>query len=200
MKTRYYDLSTEQKLALTSEELTKAIKLEAAERGVAVPLNLSEVIQQQGYVGHHVPADAVGFYQIMAPSRYGGAGNPSGVCFKTEAEALKAIEGAICLVEEGYAPNKKMTISQGEFAVQKVFLTAGKSQQFFTAVKEYEESREEYDTLCEEIRSDLQDLRQRKYDTEVTAAKKAKYLELADGDETTAKRFWTNIEKTDWPQ
>ena len=200
MNQRYTFLSAEQKLALTSEDLTTAINLEAAERGVAIPLNLADHIQQQGYVGHHVPADAVGFYQIMTPCKYGSGVEPSGVCFKTEDEALNAIRGALCIIEDGYAPTKKNVVSQGELTIQKTFLTIGKAQSFHAGIEEYMENREDYDKLCEELRSDLQAIRQSKYNAEVIAAKKAKYLELAEGNEATARRFWSNIERTDWPE
>lgn len=199
MNTRYYDLSTEQKLALTSEELSIATNLESAERGIAIPLNLAEFIQQQGYVGHQIPLDAVGFYQLMAPKNYGGH-QATGICFKTEEEALNALEGAICIIEDGYGATAKNKFITDDFAVQKTFIVQNKAHQFVASIKEYEEEREPYDTLCKEIADDLRQLRQRKYDSEVIAAKKVKYLELANGNEETAKRFWNNIEKCDWPE
>lgn len=197
--TRYYDYSAEDKLALNTEDLLRSIEIEAAERGIAVPIRLAEFIQQQGYNGFTVPADAVGFYQIMAPSKYGSV-NATGVCFKSEEEAWNALKGAVCILEDGYAPKTKNIVVSGEFGVSKIWLTTAKQAGFSSSINEYETDREEFDKLCEEINTELREMRQRKYNEEVIAAKKVKYLELANDDEAVAKRFWANIEKSEWPQ
>lgn len=196
MKTRYTALSAEQKLALTSEDLDIAIQLEAAERGIPIPITFSDAINQIGYVGHSIPAEAVGFYEIHTGA-YNGS---TGVCYKTEDAALKALEGAIHIKEEGYAENRRKKIQDSDFTVRKVFLTHSKAAQFGAAVKQYEDDREPYDKLCEEVSSDLRAIRQADYDARIIAEKRAKYLALANGDEATAERFWNNLERGEWKQ
>lgn len=197
MKTRYTALSTEQKLALTSEDLDVAIQLEAAERGIPIPITFSEAINQMGYVGYSIPANAVAFYELMAPGRYHQS--RTGICFKTEEEAQRALEGAISVVEEGYNESKKNTICSGDFNVQKVFVNHAKGKSSMEGIKQYEEEREPYQNLCDELMEELRIHRQTAYDDRVIAEKRAKYLQLANGDEATAERFWNNLEKNQWP-
>ncbi len=150
-----------------------------------------------GYVGYSIPADTVGFYEIMTPGRHSGQ-ERSGVCFKTESEALTAIQGAIAICEDGY-PVRKNVFVNGEFAVQKVYISHAGGKNMGIGVKQFEEEREPYEKLCEEVRLDLSGLRQASYDEQVIAVKRAKYLQLANGDEATAERFWNNLEKNQWP-
>jgi len=195
MNTRYTALSTEQKLALTSEQLDKAIQLEAAERGIPIPMEFGDAINQLGYVGYTIPADSVSFYEIVTPGYSGGR---TTICFKTEEAALKALEGAIIIREEGYDKTRRNKLQEGEPTVQKIFLTHSRSQSFIQGVKQYEEDRVPYQDLCEELQENLQSLRQAKYNADILAAKRKKYLDLANGDDATAERFWNNLERGEW--
>jgi hypothetical protein len=197
MSTRYTALSTEQKLALTSEELDTAIQLEAAERGIPIPIAFSDAVNQMGYVGYTIPQDAASFYEIMTPCRHSGHSR-SGVCFKTEADAIKSLEGAVAIVEEGYGTTARNVCAGGEFVVQKVYLTHSKGKSLIQGIQQYEEDREPYQKLCDELHGDLMTIRQEAYNAKVIAEKRAKYLALANGDESTAERFWNNLEKGEW--
>lgn len=195
---RYYSHTTEEKLALTNEEIEKSCQLEAAERGIAIPVSMGHLMDSSGYKGFQVPADATKFYEIRIPTRYSGNSEATGLCFRTEEAAFKALEGAVSICTEGYAPNERNIVREGEMTVQAKFVSLRKAQSFGKAIEAAEVATEEFDKLCTEIRDDLWKLRQAAYDAQVIETKKAKYLELAGGDEETARRFWKNIEKSEW--
>jgi len=195
---RYNSHTAAEKLALTNEEIEKACQLEAAERGIAIPVSMGHLMDSAGYKGFQVPADATKFYELRIPTRYNGSTEATGICFRTEEAALKAMEGAVAIISEGYAPNERNVIRDGEFTVQAKFVSLRKVQSFGKAVESAQIETEEYDKMCEEIRDDLYKIRQAAYNAQVIETKKAKYLELAEGDEETARRFWKNIEKSEW--
>lgn len=197
--TKYTALSAAEKLALTSEELDRAILIEAAERGVAIPITLDEALRSSEfqYLRHQIPTEAVAFYELVTPTSY--SRNESGVFYKTEAEAERALEGACRICEEGYG-DKKLKITQGDFAVQKKWLSVSKGGQLVKALESYEQDLEPYKALVKEIHDDLAELRQARYNESVRTAKRDKFLELAGGNIEIAKRFWSNTESAAWPE
>lgn len=197
--TRYFDLSTDEKLALDSEGVRRATEIEAAHRGVAVPIELPEILTASAYSGFHVPAEAVGLYEVVIPGSYDRL-QPTGLCYRTEEEAVRALAGAVCVKDEGYGDTAKRKIVEGDLSVRKIFVTLRPARTVgCKTIETYREDSEEFYALSDEIQGDLRVLRQARYDAGVAAAKKAKYLQLAGGDETVAKSFWSGIEKTEWP-
>ena len=197
---KYTALSSAEKLALTAEELDRAILIEAAERGVAIPITLDEALRgsEFQYLRHQIPAEAVAFYEIVTPNGY--SRNESGVFYRTEAEAEAALNGACRVFEDGYGATKRLKIAQGDFAIQKKWLSVSKGEQLVKALESYQQDLEPYQALVKEIHDDLAELRQAKYNAGVRTAKRDKFLELAGGDVETAKRFWNNIEHGEWPE
>lgn len=198
--TKYTALSSAEKLALTPEELDRAILIEAAERGIQIPVTLDEVLRSSEflYLRHQLPAEAVAFYEIVTPASY--SRNESGVFYRTEAEAERALEGAYRICEDGYGSGKRLKIAQGDFAVQKKWLSVSKGDQLVRALESYTQDLEPYEVLVKEIHDDLAELRQAQYNEGVRTAKRDRFLELADGDVDIAKRFWANSESAAWPE
>lgn len=196
---RYFDLTESEKLALTSETMTDAVKIEAIHRGIKTPLSLNNIVENLGCSGFQLPADCKIFYEVCTPKQYGGV-ERSGICFLTADQARAAFRDAIYVEEEGY-PIKRSKIINGEFSVVERYVSAFPLNNFATKLKEYEDNApcEEFTKLCEECRDDLQNIRQRIYDTEVRARKKAEYLRLAQGNEEIAKAFWSKAESGEWP-
>ena len=197
---KYTALSSAEKLALTSGELDRAIQIEAAERGVVIPITLDEALRgsEFQYLRHQIPAEAVAFYEIVAPTGY--SRNESGVFYRTEAEAERALEGACRIYEDGYGATKRLKIAQGDFSVQKKWLSVSKGEQLVKALSTLEQDLGAYEELVKEIHDDLAGLRQAKYNDGVRTAKRDKFLELAGGDVEIAKRFWSNTESAAWPE
>lgn len=197
---RYFDLTETEKLALTSEQITDAIKIEAIHRGIKIPLPLDNIVENLGCSGFSLPADCKIFHEICVPQPYGDA-ERSGICFNTPAEARNALEGAIFIAEEFY-PVERAKVLAGGFTVIERYVSTFPLTNFATKLQEYADAEpcEEFTKLCEECRDDIQTIRQRIYDTEVRARKKAEYLRLAQDNEEIAMAFWTKAESGPWPQ
>lgn len=196
---RYFDLTETEKLALSSESMADAVKIEAIHRGIKTPITLDNIVENLGCTGFQLPADCKTFYEICTPKNYGGI-ERSGICFITPDQARNALTNAIFIEEEGY-PVKRARVVNGDFSVMERYVSAFPLTNFSTKLKEYEENEpcEEFKKLCEECRDDLQSIRQRIYDAEVRARKKAEYLRLAQNNEEIAKAFWTKAESGEWP-
>lgn len=196
---RYFDLSESEKIALSAEQMTDAVKIEAIHRGIKTPLSLDNIIENLGLSGFALPADNRIFFELGTPKQYGGV-ERSGICFLTPEKARNALNEAIYIEETGY-PNKRNRIIDGEFSVMERHVSNFPLTTFATKLKEYEDSEpcEEFTKLCEECRDDLQTIRQRIYDAEVRSRKKAEYLRLAQGNEDIAKAFWSKAETGEWP-
>lgn len=196
---RYFDLTESEKLALSSEAMMDAIKIEAIHRGIKTPLSLDNIMENLGCSGFQLPADCKIFYELCTPKKYGGI-ERSGICYVSADQARAALNNAICVEEDGY-PVKSHKIIEGEFTVMERYVTSYPVTTFATKLKQYEDDTpcEEFTKLCEECRDDLQSIRQRIYDAEVRARKKAEYLRLAQGNEEIAKAFWAKAESGEWP-
>ena len=197
---RYFDLTEAEKLALSSEQMTDAVKIEAIHRGIKTPLSLDNIVENLGCSGFNLPADCKIFYEICTPKQYGSI-ERSGICYTTAEAARAALSGSICVQEDGY-PHKRAKIIEGEFSVMERYVTTFPITTYASKLKQYEEDTpcEEFTKLCEECRDDLQSIRQRIYDAEVRARKKAEYLRLAQNNEEIAKAFWSKAESGNWPE
>lgn len=198
MNQPYFALTTDQKIALTSESVQTAIELEAANRGIKPPLKLTDELNQYPFIGYTTPANSVSFYEILRPTKYSGNGERTGLCFKTEQEAQNAIQNAVCIQNDGYS-DPKNTVLPGDFSVQVVSVSLSKSKTFASRIEEYDQDDTRYNELAEECMADLNLLRQSDYDRRVNGEKRANYMRLAQGNEEIAKAFWSKSEAFEWP-
>lgn len=194
---RYYELTKEEKLALDSEQLTVAIKLEAIERGIKPPLTLSEHINQGLYTGYTLPADSVAFWEVCySKEHYSSGFEPTGLAFKTREQAEKVLDGAL-VIERDYG--RKISVHERTFVVQMVRINLGGGKTAIKKIEEFTQDDTEFTKLADEIEADLHRMRQESYNKKVNLEKKAQYLELSGGNEEIAKAFWSKTERTDWP-
>jgi len=195
---RYSELSKSEKQQLDDESFTKSVKLEAIERGHAVPIDLDNLLKQQQFVGYTIPGDAVFFYEIVIPGSYNSTSR-TGLAFKTLEEARAAINGAIALTEEGYGVEARSKIIYGEITAREVAISMTKPKHFSLSVEEARQDTTEYDKLVKEFCADLQKIRQEDYEIDVNKRKREEYISLANGDIEIAKRFWRKTERGDFP-
>lgn len=198
---RYYDLTEAEKLALSGEAIHDSIRLEAIHRGIKPPVTLGSIINQHGFQGFTVPADSVVFYELCTASQYGRC-EGSGLAYKTEAEARRALEGAVSLFEDGYGSTKQKKLAQGDISYQAVFLTLQKPKNFAAELESYCQGDDDsnFERLSEEIRKELNALWQASYDKKVRQEKRKEYLRLAQNDEAIAQAFWSKTERDPWPE
>ena len=101
----YYQLTNEEKLALSNENFRRSIELQAIENKIPLPVTFKDLVKQPEYIGFSIPPSSVSFYEICYEGQYGGI-TGSGIFYKTEGEAMRALEGALVCVEEGYGAAK----------------------------------------------------------------------------------------------
>lgn len=196
--TRYFDLTEEQKLALSDIELDKAVKLEAAHRGLQIPIPVDQLLNNTPEVAFHTPEDSITIYELCSKNSWGSA-ERTGIGFRTEAAAFKALEGALRVKEDTY-PKVKRSIADPDFTVQAVRIATFPEQTWQTKLDQLKDDYEPFNKLAGEIFDDLSSVRQAAYDRRVRDAKRRQFMELAGGDEDIARKFWANIEKTEWPE
>jgi hypothetical protein len=197
---RYFDMTEDEKLALNETDLYASVKVEGVHRGIKPPLTLDQAIAQVGYTGFTIPADAVAFYELTVPGEYSHNPNTgTNLCFKTQAEAERALVGAIVVVESGYNEGRHNKIVGGSPGVRAVWVTQSKQKSLFTKLEELKQDNTDFEKLAEECRDDLSRIRQERYNTRVRSEKRKQYLELAQGNEEIAKSFWAKTEGTDFP-
>lgn len=201
MNTRYYALTKEQRLSLTNEELFRVVKLEAVERGIPLPTTLSEELKQSDAKGFHVPPDAVRVFELMSVSSNYGSPTGTGIAFRTEEDALRALDGALAVFEDGYGDKKQMKLADpNKLGIRQTYLTRRPPSNYFTKLETLYEDTEKFDELCEECRADLETIRQDDYNRRVLQVQRAQYIELANGDESVAAAFWAKTKGTPFPE
>lgn len=196
---RYYELTETERAALSPEEMLAATKVEAISRGIRPPLDFDDALRQAPFVGFRVPANGVKVYEVVNNTGYA---RNSGLCFRTEAEAERAIIGALA-IGETYRGNKTVpTLTDSSFSVQVRYVGISESEDFMTKIKEYiedEASMDAFTKLAEECRDDQCRIKQTAYDAMVRTRKRCEYLALAQGNETIAAAFWSKVEHGEFP-
>lgn len=197
--TRYFDLNEAEKLSLSAEQMADAVKIEAIHRGIKIPYTLGELADKIGCRGFTLPADVKIFHEIVRPKQYSGT-ERTGLCFASAEAARKALDGAICIIEDGY-PVKRNKIVEGEWTTAECYVTLFPITTFATKLQEAvdDEPSEEFTKLAEECSADLGTIRQRIYDNEVRQRKRKEYMRLAQGNEEIAQAFWRKAESGDFP-
>ncbi len=194
---RYFDLPTESKLTLTTEQFTDAVKAEGLHRGLKPPITLADALKEIGYVGYRVPQDAIKLYEVIRPAQY-GSGEKTGLCFRTSEQAHAACVGGIAVHEPGYG-TEQGKITEGQWEVREKWVSLRKQVDVASRIEEYQQEDADFDKLAEECSADLSTLRQAKYNREVRACKRTEYLRLANGDQQVASAFWDKTERTAFP-
>jgi len=195
---RYFDLTEPEKLALSQDDFTNAVKIEGINRGIKPPITIGAALNQVSFTGFGIPADVTIFYQVVAPAEY-GSGKETGLCYRTADEARIAMQNAFAVYESGYGADKRHKMATGDFHVRETYLTLTPQKWFSLKFEEFYEDGTEYKKLCEECSADLSDLRQNAYNAKVLAQKRATYMELAKGDLEIAKAFWAKTEGAEFP-
>lgn len=199
---RYFDLTKEQKLALTNEQFNDALRVEAIHRGISAPIPISEELSRSEYRGYNRPGDAFKVYRICTADGYGGGGtDETKVGYLTEERAMAALEGIVSIGSDGYGATARMKLNQGSPSVQAVWITNFTPHSKAIKFSAFDgRETEEFSKLEEECAVDLSNVRQEAYDARVRVEKRAEYLRLAGGDEQIARAFWTKVESGPFPE
>ncbi len=197
--TPYFELSTAERLALSSEDYRTSVKLEAIKRGITPPIPLPDDLKHVGYHGFSVPADPLKLFEICAPQGYGEA-KPTGVAYRTEEAAIAALRGAFSIHSSGYGVNQKDVLSFEQFAVRIKYVGKGAVQTHKVLDNsEISDPSEAFVALGNECQADLDRLSTEAYTARVNTVKRAEYLRLAGGDEVIAAAFWAKVEGGAFP-
>ena len=198
INTKYSDLSSEQKLALTEDGLDLAAKLEALDRGIKIPISLGDQLETYEFKGWTMPQESLTLYELITTDEYNSIG--SGICFQTEEEAFNALNGAFHIKSTGYGATQKMEMSTGDITVRRAFLRRSDQESFGAKLEIENRDLGPWRDMLEELTEDLSGIRQADYNKRVNTVKKAEYLKLANGEESVAKAFWNKSETVQWPE
>jgi len=189
--TRYFALSSAEKLALTSEQLATAVKLEAIERGVEPPITLDNALRQADAQGFSLDSGMTQFYELLAATSNYGNPEPTGIAFRTREEAEAALKGAFNVCKEGYDAEAYWKMGDpNKLGVAIRWIGLNKSFGYWSKLEAYQQDTEAFDKVAEECRDDLSKVRQDDYNRRVLQVKRAEFLALANGDEAIARAFW----------
>jgi len=196
----YYQHTEAERVKLTEDEIFLAIKLEAIERGIKVPLPVPELLKVTGYSGFSIPPDSHKLYEIYAPGSYDSTYR-SGLCFNTEAEAVNALTGAIPVYEDGYGASARYKIASGQFSIRAIYISRSGAKSFQQRIDETDcdAVSEDFEKLAEECAKDVARIRQSAYDKSIRTYKRVEYLKLAQGNEAIAAAFWAKVESGEFP-
>ncbi len=196
MNTRPFSKCTEAEvLALTNEEISDAIRLEAIERGIPVPISLPEHLHNIGFSGYTEDPSQGKVYGLATR----GTIDSVSIGFLTMEAAQRALEGAVVIRDLSYR-GSNYAIEDKPPVITCVRLGVHRNESKLQKIKEYEEDREAFDKLRDECVNVLTAAKQKKYNLEVDQARAAEYLRLAGGDESVARAFWAKLHPTrEWP-
>lgn len=194
MSKRFFELSNAEMMALDSDGLNTAIRIEAIERGIQPPVTLSEQLRNSEWIGYQKPAEALQVWEIHVKSRYNY--EQTGVAYRSKEEAERAMEG-LMTIERGYG-NEAPKLKSNEPRLVCVNISVARSSQKAVAFEEFTQDTEAFDKVVDECVEHLGRLRQREYNTKVRAEKKTEYLRLAGGNEQVARNFWAKVETSAW--
>lgn len=196
MTTRYFDLSKDQKLALTGESFSVAVKIEAIQRGIKPPVTLNSVLNQSGYTGWTYPNKGAAFFEIVVPGRWGNASN-TGLAFRTPEEARAALANVFFISHDTHPDRIK--VESGIATIQEVRVGNTKGDVLSSKIEEFSQDDTAFFALEEECRTDWSSIRRADYDRKVNLTKRAEYLRLAGNDEAIARAFWAKTEGAEFP-
>lgn len=206
MKT-YFELTKEEKLALTNKDLADLCRITAISKCVKPPIPFSEAVTSVTPLGFRIEQDEHYVYEISTCNGYSNMVG-TGITFETEAEADDFIHGRrfIFIQSTGYGANQKKIISRdGNIAVIKTRINSSSAEAYTEKIDRIEDqedgfNQEEWDTLCKDVMSDYKSIKQDAYDLQVRKEKRKEYLRLANDDEAIAKAFWSKAETGKFPE
>ena len=188
----FSQLTRNETIDLTNEELNDAIRLEAIERRIKPPVTLSEALSRSEWRGYTKPAESIKVFTLKIGYHSSNFG------FLDEKLAERALEGMVCVEENSYSnPRLKITQERPEVVTKHVGVEAG-SQKAAKFV-EYTQDDTEFVRVRDECLEEYSEVRQQAYNAKVRAERKTEYLRLAGGNEEVAKNFWSKTEGTEWP-
>jgi hypothetical protein len=188
----FSQLSRNEIIDLTNEELHDSIRLEAIERSIKPPVTLSEALRRSEWRGYTKPAEAIKVFTLKIGYHSSNLG------FLDERLAEKALEGMVCIEENSYSnPRIKITSDKPEVVTKYVGVETG--SQKAAKFEEYFQDDKEFDKVSDECIEKYSAVRQEAYNAKVRSERKAEYLRLAGGNEEVAKNFWSKTEGTTWP-
>jgi hypothetical protein len=188
----FSQLTRNETIDLTNEELNDAIRLEAIERGMKPPVTLSEALSRSEWRGYTKPAESIKVFTLKIGYHSSNFG------FLDEKLAERALEGMVCVEENSYSnPRIKITQERPEVVTKHVGVEAcsQKSSKF----EEYTQDDTEFVKVRDECLEKYSEVRQQAYNAKVRSERKTEYLRLAGGNEEIAKKFWAKAEGTAWP-
>ena len=188
----FFQLSRNEILDLTNEELNDSIRLEAIERSIKPPITLSEALRRSEWRGYQKPAEAIKVFRL----RQGWYTTDFG--WLDEAKAVAALDGLVKIEKISYKDDN-LRVSNADVNVETVFVGVSKGESKAAKFMEYFDDSTEFDKVSEECIEKYSAVRQEAYNAKVRAERKAEYLRLAGGNEEVAKNFWSKTEGTTWP-
>lgn len=193
---RFSELTKEELVDIEGDVLGDAIRVEAIERGIKIPIKMSEAVSKVAYQGTATSEGDMVVYQLDTEGYYEEVG------WLTEEDAIRAMQGVVCIGSTYKNGRNGKKIDHEKVVVVKRIQFPGEPELYKIAqITEWlDEDRTAYDELLDECVSQVRAVRQQDYDDKVARERKAEYLRLADGDEEIAKRFWTKAETLSWPE
>jgi hypothetical protein len=188
----FSQLSRNEIIDLTNEELNDSILLEAVERGIKPPITLSEALRRSEWRGYTKPAESIKVFTFKIGYHSSNFG------FLDEKLAEKALEGMVCVEENSYShPKIKITSDTPQIVVKYLGVEAG--SQKASKFEEFTQDDTEFNKVRDECLEKYSEVRQQAYNAKVRQEKRTEYLRLAGGNEEVAKNFWSKTEGTSWP-
>jgi len=188
----FSQLTRNETIDLTNEELNDAILLEAVERGMKPPVTLSEALRRSEWRGYTKPAESIKVFTLKIGYHSSNFG------FLDEKLAERALEGMVCVEENSYS-NPRIKITQERPEVVTKYVGVEASSQKASKFEEYTQDDTEFVKVRDECLEKYSEVRQQAYNAKVRAERKTEYLRLAGGNEEIAKKFWAKAEGTSWP-
>ncbi len=188
----FSQLTRNETIDLTNEELNDCIRLEAIERGIKPPIPLSEALRRSEWRGYQRPAEAIKVFRL----RQGWYSTDFG--WLDESKAQAALDGLV-KIEKLSHKDDSLRICSPEVTVETVWVGVSKHEQKAAKFEEFYDDTTEFDKVRDECIQLYSAVRQQAYDAKVRAERKVEYLRLAGGNEEIAKNFWAKAERTDWP-
>ena len=189
----YSQLSRNEILDLTNEELNDAIRLEAIERGIKPPITLTEALRRSEWRGFQTPAEAIKVFCI----RQGYSRSDFG--WLDESKALAALDGMVKVEKINYNRDD-LKISASDATVEIVWAGVRKSDSKAAKFEEYFQDDTKFNEVRDECLENYSQVRQQAYNDKVCAERKVEYLRLANQNEDIARAFWAKTEGSAWPE
>lgn len=192
----FHQLSDEEILALTNETLTDAIRLGALDRGIEIPITLSDALRASEWSGYQQPAACVRVYCPFSASY-----DEPKLGYLSQSEAEAALNGLV-KIGSVYRKGTSVPCIDPEYVPQMRVVLIGDSPSHSkaAAIKAEDDSpSEEFTEYRDECIEKFGAVRQSDYDRKVRLEHRKEYLRLAGGNEEIAKLFYDKLGKGAWP-